>query len=106
MSDNVEVQIVEYQDTYQTAFRALNEEWISTYFAMEEADYKALDNPKAYIIERGGKIFVAVYNGEPVGVCALIRMDDPDYDYELAKMAVSPKVQGKKGRLAACECCC
>ncbi|HTN37770.1 MAG TPA: GNAT family N-acetyltransferase, partial [Arachidicoccus sp.] len=41
------------------------------------------------------KIQVALYNNEPVGVCALIRMDDPDYDYELAKMAVSPSAQGK-----------
>lgn len=84
-----------YEDKYQSAFRALNEEWISTYFKMEEADYKALDNPNAYILDKGGEIFVALYNNEPVGVCSLIKMDDPDYDYELAKMEVSPKIQGK-----------
>ena len=89
------VQIVPYEEKYQTAFRALNEEWISTYFKMEAADYKALDDPKAYILDKGGKIFVALYQDEPVGVCALIKMNDPDYDYELAKMAVSPKIQGK-----------
>ena len=89
------VQIVEYNDGYQSVFRALNEEWISSYFKMEEADYKALDNPKDYILDRGGKIFVALYENEPVGVCALIKMDDPDYDFELAKMAVSNKCQGK-----------
>ena len=32
---------------------------------------------------------------EPVGVCALCKMDHPLYDYELAKLAVSPEVQGK-----------
>jgi DNA-binding MarR family transcriptional regulator/N-acetylglutamate synthase-like GNAT family acetyltransferase len=89
------VQIVEYNDRYQSVFRALNEEWISSYFKMEEADYKALDKPKEYILDRGGKIFVALYENEPVGVCALIKMDDPDYDFELAKMAVSNKCQGK-----------
>lgn len=89
------VQLVEYEDRYQTAFKALNEEWISSYFKMEETDYKALDNPRSYILDRGGKIFVALYNNEPVGVCALIKMNDPDYDFELAKMAVSPKMQGK-----------
>ncbi len=89
------VQIVDYTEKYQTAFRSLNEEWISTYFKMEETDYKTLDNPKEYILDKGGKIFVALYNNEPVGVCALIKMSDPDYDYELAKMAVSPKIQGK-----------
>lgn len=89
------VQIVDYSPQYKTAFKALNEEWISTWFKMEATDYKSLDNPEGYILKKGGHIFVALYNDEPVGVCALIKMDDPDYDYELAKMAVSPKAQGK-----------
>jgi DNA-binding MarR family transcriptional regulator/predicted GNAT family N-acyltransferase len=95
LRESKDVQIVNYEDQYQAAFKSLNEEWISTYFKMEEADYKALDNPKGYILDKGGKIFVALYNNEPVGVCALIKMNDPDYDFELAKMAVSPKIQGK-----------
>jgi DNA-binding MarR family transcriptional regulator/GNAT superfamily N-acetyltransferase len=89
------VQIVPYEPRYNAAFKALNEEWISKYFKMEEADYKALDNADSYIIDNGGFILVALYNDEPVGVCALLKMNDPDYDYELAKMAVSPKAQGK-----------
>lgn len=89
------VQIINYSDQYQAAFKALNEEWISTYFEMEEADYKALDNPKGYILDHGGKIFVAIIDGQPVGVCALIKMTGSEYDYELAKMAVSPRSQGK-----------
>lgn len=89
------VKIVDYDPKYQSAFKALNEEWISAYFEMEDADYKALDNPEEYILNKGGKILVALYNDEPLGVCALIKMEDPDYDFELAKMAVSPKAQGK-----------
>ncbi|MCJ8152770.1 bifunctional helix-turn-helix transcriptional regulator/GNAT family N-acetyltransferase [Chryseobacterium sp. SSA4.19] len=88
------VQIVDYSPDYQSAFRSLNEEWISKYFEMEKTDYKALDHPDEYILNRG-KIFVALYNNEPLGVCALIKMDDPEYDFEMAKMAVSPKAQGK-----------
>lgn len=95
LRESKDVRIVAYEEKYQSAFKALNEEWISTYFTMEEADYKALDNPQTYILDRGGKIFVALYKDEPVGVCALIKMDDPDYDFEMAKMAVSPKAQGK-----------
>lgn len=90
-----QVKIVPYKPAYRKAFRDLNEEWISTWFKMEPADYKALDDPEGYILRKGGHILVALYNDEPVGVCALIRMQDPDYDYELAKMAVSPRVQGK-----------
>lgn len=95
LRESKNVEVVNYEEKYQAAFRLFNEEWISTYFKMEEADYKALDNPKSYILDKGGKIFVALYDNEPVGVCALIKMDDPDYDFELAKMAVSPKIQGK-----------
>ncbi len=89
------VTLVDYDPGYGSAFRELNVEWISTYFKMEEADYKSLDNPQGYILAKGGHILVALYHGEPVGVCALIKMDHPDFDYELAKMAVSPKAQGK-----------
>lgn len=89
------VKIVDYTPKYQKAFRDLNEAWIRQYFKLEEADYKALDNPKNYILKSGGHIYVALYNDVPVGVCALIKMDDPVYDFELAKMAVSPQAQGK-----------
>lgn len=95
LRESKDVQIVGYQPKYQSAFKSLNEEWISAYFEMEEADHKALDNPKKSILDEGGKIFVALYNNEPVGVCALLKMDKPNYDFEMAKMAVSPKAQGK-----------
>lgn len=95
LRESKNVKIIEYSAEFQSAFKSLNEEWISTYFEMEEADYKALDNPNEYIINKGGKIVVALYNDEPLGVCALIKMNDNTYDFELAKMAVSPKAQGK-----------
>ncbi|MCD0487401.1 GNAT family N-acetyltransferase [Pedobacter sp. MC2016-14] len=91
-----QVHIVDYTPRYASAFKDLNEEWISQYFKMEEMDYKALDDPEGYILSRGGCILVALHEGEPIGVCALIKMNDAVYDYELAKMAVSPKAQGKK----------
>ena len=93
--ESTHVKIVPYKPLYAGTFRKLNEEWITAYFKMEEPDYKALDHPKEYILNKGGVILVALYHDEPVGVCALIKMNDPDYDYELAKMAVSPKAQGK-----------
>ncbi|AMR30069.1 MarR family transcriptional regulator [Mucilaginibacter sp. PAMC 26640] len=89
------VQIVNYESKYAPAFRSLNEQWISTYFKMEEADYKSLDDPEGYIIGKGGQIYVAVYRGKPVGVCALIRLQGREFDFELAKMAVDPAAQGK-----------
>jgi len=93
--DSLKVEIVDYLPEYQGVFRSLNVEWISKYFTMEESDNKALDDPQGYILDKGGLILVARYEDEPLGVCALIKMNDGEYDFELAKMAVSPKAQGK-----------
>ncbi len=90
------VKIVSYTLEYKKCFKDLNEAWITQYFKMETADYNALDNPEGYILAKGGRIIVALYNGELVGVCALLKMEANAIacDYELAKMAVSPKAQG------------
>ncbi len=87
------VEIVDYHPQYKQAFKDLNEEWITAYFKMEASDYKALDHPDEYILNKGGYILIALKHGEPVGACALIKMENETF--ELAKMAVSPKVKGK-----------
>jgi DNA-binding MarR family transcriptional regulator/N-acetylglutamate synthase-like GNAT family acetyltransferase len=91
--ESKDVQVVDYEPEYQPAFKQLNEEWITQYFKMEATDYKSLDHPDEYILNKGGHILIALYNNEPVGTCALIKMDNDMY--ELAKMAVSPKAKGK-----------
>jgi DNA-binding MarR family transcriptional regulator/N-acetylglutamate synthase-like GNAT family acetyltransferase len=91
--ESKDVQVVDYKPEYQPAFKQLNEEWITQYFKMEATDYKSLDHPDEYILNKGGHILIALYNNEPVGACALIKMDNDMY--ELAKMAVSPKAKGK-----------
>jgi DNA-binding MarR family transcriptional regulator/GNAT superfamily N-acetyltransferase len=125
--ESAEVRIVEYGPAYKTAFKQLNEEWITRYFKMEEADHHSLDHPQEYIIDKGGYIAIALYEDEPVGACALIPMtadaEMPPNErervdghrnerervdghrnereraggpvFELAKMAVSPRAQGK-----------
>ncbi|WP_338517945.1 GNAT family N-acetyltransferase [Alteromonas gracilis] len=60
---------------------------------MEEPDFKALDDPEGYILNDSGVILIAIEKGEPIGCCALIKQNA--FTYELAKMAVSPKAQGK-----------
>ena len=99
--ESSEVRIVDCTPQYYKDFRRLNEEWITKYFRMEEADYRSLDHPEEYILNRGGHVFIALYKGEPVGTCAIIRQSpaptshpsDPPV-FELAKMAVSPTAQG------------
>ncbi|TDU81217.1 ribosomal protein S18 acetylase RimI-like enzyme [Prosthecobacter fusiformis] len=88
-----DIQIVPYQPVHADAFRRLNEEWITAYFEVVEADRLVLHEPDKNILAIGGHILVAVQGGEVVGVCALIPHDAQTY--ELAKMAVSPSAQGK-----------
>jgi DNA-binding MarR family transcriptional regulator/N-acetylglutamate synthase-like GNAT family acetyltransferase len=87
------IQIVDYTPEHAAAFKALNVQWITTYFKLEPEDLKALDHPKDYILKKGGHILMAIYEDNPVGTCALIKMKDGGY--ELAKMAVAPEVRGK-----------
>lgn len=103
LRESKDIKVVPYDFCYRSAFRSLNEEWITAHWKMEEADYKALDHPQEYILDKGGYIFVALYKDKPVGVCALCKLDDPTYDYELAKLAVSPEVQGKGIGILLCE---
>jgi GNAT superfamily N-acetyltransferase/predicted transcriptional regulator len=93
LRESKDVRIIDYQPQYLNAFKQLNVEWITTWFKMEEADYKTLDHPKEYILDNGGYIFFALYNDKPVGTCALVKKDD--HTFELSKMAVSPEAKGK-----------
>ncbi len=88
------IQIIPYSDQYQSFFASLNEKWITKHFKMEEVDRKSLYDPQGYILDKGGHIIVALHNNVPAGVCALIKMDHPEYDYELAKMAVTEESRG------------
>ncbi|QHN05348.1 GNAT family N-acetyltransferase [Granulicella sp. WH15] len=74
------------------AFRVLNEEWITNLFTLEEKDRGVLGDPEGKIVRPGGRVFVVYAEQEAVGCVALIFMGEDQY--ELAKMAVSPKLRG------------
>jgi GNAT superfamily N-acetyltransferase len=75
-----------------SAFRLLNEEWITKFFSLEAKDREVLNDPAGTILDKGGRIFMARLGDDEVGCVALIPMGD--CVYELSKMAVSPRVQG------------
>lgn len=94
--EHSEVEIVEYQPQYQKTFYELNRKWIEQYWELEPHDIEVLENPEKHILDKGGHIFVALYNGFPVGVCALCPMPEGSaYDFELAKLAVNTSIQRK-----------
>ncbi|MBS9464206.1 GNAT family N-acetyltransferase [Flagellimonas sp. 389] len=94
--------IVPYTEEYKDAFKALNIAWIEKYFKIEEMDRISLNHPKEYILDKGGYIAFVLVKDKPVGVCALIPCNREGFDFELAKMGVSPEAQGKGiGKLLA-----
>lgn len=103
MQISEDIQIVKFSPKYKEDFKNINFWWISEYFQIEENDIKVLNNPQEYIIDIGGEIFLALYKNEVVGTCALIKSKNKDFDFELAKLAVLPKVQGLKIGLYLCQ---
>lgn len=79
--------------TFEREFRQLNEAWISKYFELEDSDKEVLSNPQKFILDKGGNVFIALYDKRAVGCCALLVHDI--FTCELAKMAVDPSFQGK-----------
>ena len=82
----------EFMPGDEAAFRTLNEEWILRYFTLESKDMQSLADPQKTILDRGGRIFFAVQDGESVGCCALLAMGEGEF--EVAKMAVTESCQG------------
>ncbi len=88
-----QIEIKLYKAEYKEDFIRLNTEWITTFFRLEDSDIYTLNHVEEYIIDQGGQVFFALVDGQVKGCCSLIHHPEED-TYELAKMAVSPSVQG------------
>jgi len=88
------LEILEYKPEHQPWFEKFNRQWIEKYFAMEPLDFQILQNPDEHILKKGGSIFMASYHRELAGTVAL-KFVTP-LIYELTKMAVDERFQGKK----------
>lgn len=89
-----DVKIVSYQKKYKKDFKKLNIEWLEKYFTVEPTDKKLINSPGEEIINKGGEIFFALLDNKVVGTCAVLKVDRKSY--ELTKMAVTEKSQGKQ----------
>lgn len=97
------IEIVEFEPRHAEAFRTLNEAWISRHFVLEAKDREVLGDPQGKILDKGGRIFMAMKAGAAVGCAALIRMADGGY--EVAKMTVSEDLRGSGlGRMLMQRC--
>jgi putative acetyltransferase len=92
-AEEKDVMIREFERGDEEIFRELNEEWITRYFAMEQADKDKLGDPWGKIIAHGGRILLAFDGDRCVGCCALVAMSPGEF--EVAKMAVTETYKGK-----------
>ena len=87
--------IHEYNDELAPTFHAINAEWISAMFTLEQTDIDVLENPRAAIIEPGGTIlFVEAVGLGIIGTCAL--QQTAPGKFELTKMGVTSAARGLK----------
>jgi N-acetylglutamate synthase-like GNAT family acetyltransferase len=92
--DLPEIEIVDYRPEHAKAFYDLNIAWIEAIFVVEQTDRDVLEDPQKYILDKGGAILIALYNGNPVGTCALKRVNNDVV--EMTKMTVASHLRGKK----------
>jgi ribosomal protein S18 acetylase RimI-like enzyme len=83
------VSIIDYQPGHQKYFERFNRAWIERYFEMEALDEFVLTDPQAAIIDPGGAIIMAQYNGEIAGAVALRKLDGATFEF--TKMAVDER---------------
>jgi len=87
------IQIAEATPADFNAFKTLNYDWIKQYFEIEESDRQMLEAPQKNVLDQGGSILMAYYEGNAIGTCAVLKTDDKTF--ELAKMAVDDSVKGR-----------
>ncbi len=76
------------------AFRTLNLAWIEPMFEMEASDWGQLDDPETHILAKGGRILLAVLEGEPVGTVGLVP-GHAEETVELIKMSARDDLRGQ-----------
>ena len=86
------LEIIPFTTDLKDHIKILNFEWLNKYFKVEPKDQLVLSNPQGEIIDKGGFIFYARYNGEIIGTVSLLKIDDSTF--ELSKMAITSKIQG------------
>ena len=91
-NSNTKAEIIPFSIAHKEAIKTLNLEWLQKYFRVEPKDEVVLSHPVEEIINKGGKIYYALFGDEIIGTVSLIKIDATTF--ELSKMAVTEKAQG------------
>jgi len=87
------IKIIDYKPEHQPYFEKFNRAWIEELFEMEPVDEWVLTNPDKAILESGGAILMAEFEGVIAGTVGLRKVDQ--YSYEFTKMAVDERFRRK-----------
>jgi GNAT superfamily N-acetyltransferase len=88
------IEIITYNDAFKDDLKHLTLEWLEKYVSVEPEDMKFMDNPRNYVLDKGGFIFLAKCHDEVIGTVSLYKL--ADNNYELAKLAITEKYKGLK----------
>jgi GNAT superfamily N-acetyltransferase/predicted transcriptional regulator len=86
------IEVIPYDVKYREYWRIINQKWIETLFEMEQEDIINLNDPEKYVLDKGGEIYFALLDGEPVGAIALKKFTPTRF--ELSKMGVLEEARG------------
>ena len=87
------ISIVDYLPEHQPWFDRFNRQWIEADFEMEPVDEYVLTNPQEAILDHGGAILMALYEGQPAGTVGLKKVKDDVFEF--TKMAVGSNFRNK-----------
>ncbi|MBC7893834.1 MAG: GNAT family N-acetyltransferase [Cytophagaceae bacterium] len=82
-----------WRPEYAVDFDRLGREWLERYFTVEPLDEEYLQDPQGKIVDPGGQVFFAIEDGAVIGTCSAIPQGDGSF--ELAKLAVTERAQGR-----------
>lgn len=94
------IEIIDYRPEHRSHFERFNREWIERLFGMEPLDEWVLTNPEKAILEPGGAILMAVYDGVIAGTVALRKLDESSFEF--TKMSVD--IQFRRKGIAEAIC--
>lgn len=80
------ISIIDYAPEHQPCFEQFNRNWIEKFFWLEDIDRFVLQNPQEAILDKGGCILMASFEGKIAGTVALKKINDQVYEF--TKMAV------------------
>ena len=85
--------IVPYEDRWFAAWRQMSLDWLAEYDLLEPEDFHLLDHPHETALDRGGAIYLALWDGVPAGTVSL--MPAGEGVWEIAKLTVRREHRGR-----------